>query len=722
MLQRNLVYEYYVAGTSGENDHRHEIHHPVKRRLYALCFFLLLANLCFPQREKIDSLKKTCPLLKDSAKIDCLNALSENYIDVNIDTSEVFASKAFEESEKLKYIHGKAKAVSLKATITFNKYYNYPEAENLAREAIRLYANSPNKNRLNRTYYELGHALYAQSFFEEAIKCFDTSNDLSNKAGDVIFVAKSVTNSAYVYLESGDYKRTFEKVLDLHQLVANNPHAYWRFWELNLISALYHSIEDYNSALTYVRQEFQIIKPGYSDLIDIAELFSLNKQFDSARYYYSLVVPDTSDQRALRSYLASVGQYYLLQHEYDKSLPNLVRSLKYNKESNDRNQVMSLFVNIARTHLGLANIDLAIKYAHQALSMSQETGARQYVRDSREILYSCYDYLQETDSAFFYYRKYVTIKDSITSAQVAAKLVAYDFDQKIEIMSKEKELQQAQLRNQSLVRNILIGTMLVFLLMGIVIVRNIILKRRNEAHLRELAENELRIERLENEKNQTGLRQHAAELEMQALRAQMNPHFIFNSLNSINRFILQKNSTQASEYLTKFSKLVRLILQNSQTLLIPLESELESLQLYLELEAVRFDHQFEFKIEVDDDLDIGQLKVPPLIIQPYVENAIWHGLMNKQDKGHLQVEIYQPADEILCIKISDDGIGRQKAAELKSKSASTHKSMGMRITADRIAMLQQKKQLDEVIKITDLVLNNGTVGGTEVLLEIPMML
>jgi LytS/YehU family sensor histidine kinase len=234
-----------------------------------------------------------------------------------------------------------------------------------------------------------------------------------------------------------------------------------------------------------------------------------------------------------------------------------------------------------------------------------------------------------------------------------------------------------------------------------------------------LLENDLKLQRLESEKIKAELEQHASRLEMQALRAQMNPHFIFNSLNSINRFILQNNKAQASEYLTKFSRLVRLILQNSQAALIPLESELESLQLYLELEAVRFDHHFEFKITVEDDLDVSAIKVPPLIIQPYTENAIWHGLMHKEEKGHLEIELFQRED-ILCCRITDDGIGRKHAAELKSKSASSHKSMGMQITASRIEMLQQKKQLDAYIKITDLILPNGRAGGTEVFLKIPV--
>jgi len=204
------------------------------------------------------------------------------------------------------------------------------------------------------------------------------------------------------------------------------------------------------------------------------------------------------------------------------------------------------------------------------------------------------------------------------------------------------------------------------------------------------------------------------------LRAQMNPHFIFNSLNSINRFILQNNRLQASEYLTKFSKLVRMILQNSQASLITLESELESLGLYLEMEALRFNYHFNYKISVPEDLDIEVLKVPPLILQPYVENAIWHGLMHKEEKGQLDIEISQENDH-LYFKVADNGIGRKKASELASKSATRHKSAGLRITANRIAMIQNANGLESPVKINDLAEPDGTAAGTEVIIKMPVL-
>ena len=215
-------------------------------------------------------------------------------------------------------------------------------------------------------------------------------------------------------------------------------------------------------------------------------------------------------------------------------------------------------------------------------------------------------------------------------------------------------------------------------------------------------------------------RNRVTELEMEALRAQMNPHFIFNSLNSINWFIQQNNRAKASEYLTKFSKLVRLILQNSKSSLIPLESELESLALYLDLEGLRFDHHFSYHITIPPGMEIALLKVPPLIIQPYVENAIWHGLMHKEEKGRLGIVVCEEGDQLL-FKISDNGIGRKQAAALGSKSATKHKSMGMEITSERIAKLQRPGKKESSVNIYDHFQTDGTARGTEVIIKIPVI-
>jgi tetratricopeptide (TPR) repeat protein len=691
--------------------------------------FTIIAQTSQASRLKIDSLKKVLLSLYDSASVDCLNELSEAYLGLpdwfsdtpppmpQYDTAEIFALQALEKSKKMYYFYGMARAISLKAELAFEKYNNYPEAEKLSREAISSYKKTANKKGLYKTYLLLGMTLHSQSNFEGARNNYDTAYALSKKAGDSLYMFYAAVTSIHVNESSGDYEKAFEKMPVLHQLVLTNGNAEWKSWELYIIAELYFNIEDYSTALKYYRQVTQLTASGF---LELANMFAYNKQLDSAKYYYNFVVADTGNKSNFGFYLVGSGEYYFFQKKYDKALQYLLKGLNYNEQTGDVNQVMRSLLLISKTYFSLQNNNAAFKYAYRALALGKEKRARQVIRDACEILSAVYDLRHQSDSAYSYFRQYTTMKDSVLNNNMKGKLVAYGLDQKIELLNKEKQIQQVQLQNQSLLKNILIAGIIIFLLLTAVIFRNILLKQRNEANRRELAENELQLQKLESEKTKAEFKQQTTELEMQALRAQMTPHFIFNSLNSINRFILQNNKAEASEYLTKFSRLVRLILQNSQSALIPLESELESLQLYLELEAVRFDHHFEFNIKVDDDLETDIIKVPPLIIQPYAENAIWHGLMHKEEKGHLNIELYQEED-ILCCKITDDGIGRKKAAELKSKSNSTHKSMGMQITASRIEILQQKKQLDTYIKITDLILADGSAGGTEVILKIPIM-
>jgi LytS/YehU family sensor histidine kinase len=163
-----------------------------------------------------------------------------------------------------------------------------------------------------------------------------------------------------------------------------------------------------------------------------------------------------------------------------------------------------------------------------------------------------------------------------------------------------------------------------------------------------------------------------------------------------------------------------MILQNSQASLITLESELESLGLYLEMESLRFNYHFAYKISVPKDLDIEVLKVPPLIIQPYAENAIWHGLMHKEEKGQLDIEAWEE-DRYLYFKITDNGIGRKQAAASASKSSTKHQSMGLRITADRITMLQNTNGNGQPITINDLVNPDSSPAGTEIIIKIPVI-
>lgn len=237
-----------------------------------------------------------------------------------------------------------------------------------------------------------------------------------------------------------------------------------------------------------------------------------------------------------------------------------------------------------------------------------------------------------------------------------------------------------------------------------------------------LCANKILRARTEEEKQKTQLElmhtiQRAAETELYALRAQMNPHFMFNSLNSINNFILKNDTEKASEYLTKFSQLMRMILDNSRQEWVLLENELKCLQLYIELEAVRLKNSFSYSINIDQRIKSSVMMVPPMIIQPYVENAIWHGLLHRDmPGGFLKLQVMQQND-MLYIQVEDNGVGREEAEKLKSRFASHKKSHGMKITAERLDIINKTYKTDIHVSVSD-VKNNGHVSGTKVLITL----
>ena len=246
------------------------------------------------------------------------------------------------------------------------------------------------------------------------------------------------------------------------------------------------------------------------------------------------------------------------------------------------------------------------------------------------------------------------------------------------------------------------------------------LQEQLDARTKQLQEQSKISEEQKIKQVETAFEQKIAETEMTALRAQMNPHFIFNCLNSIKLYTLENDAATASEYLTMFSQLIRLVLENSQSEKVSLKKELETLRHYIQLEAMRFKNKVQYAINVHAAVDPEYIEIPPLLLQPYVENAIWHGLMHKKDGGHIVVDVTQPAEHLLHIEITDDGIGRELAAEFQSKSATRQKSSGLKITADRIHIINQLYRIQANVKINDLKDAMNKPAGTKVIIQIPI--
>lgn len=210
------------------------------------------------------------------------------------------------------------------------------------------------------------------------------------------------------------------------------------------------------------------------------------------------------------------------------------------------------------------------------------------------------------------------------------------------------------------------------------------------------------------------------DMELRALRSQMNPHFIFNSLNSIQYFVLNKEPEDAYNYLAKFSSLMRMILQNSGLKYISLQSEKDWLQTYLELEKMRMDNEFEFSINIEDSINPDQIQIPSMMVQPYVENAIIHGLMHKEGERRLSVDFKKTGNALVCI-VEDNGIGRQESIKINLKKSVKHKSHGMKLTKDRLEIISRDKKQKPDLQIKDLYDADGNATGTRVVITIPLI-
>ena len=203
------------------------------------------------------------------------------------------------------------------------------------------------------------------------------------------------------------------------------------------------------------------------------------------------------------------------------------------------------------------------------------------------------------------------------------------------------------------------------------------------------------------------------QLHLSSLQSQMNPHFIFNALNSIKVFLIENDKEQAIFYLNKFAKLIRKILDSSRKGSITLQEELETLRLYMGIENIRFENEVCFLINTDKDIDLERIKVPPLILQPFVENAIWHGLLLSKDEKKLEIKVFFN-DKSPVLSLKDNGIGRKKSQEFKKKKFFKKKSLGLKMTKERIDHFNYKESLNYSFEIIDLIDADNQSVGTEV--------
>ena len=267
------------------------------------------------------------------------------------------------------------------------------------------------------------------------------------------------------------------------------------------------------------------------------------------------------------------------------------------------------------------------------------------------------------------------------------KKIFEETDQKIKQLEKEKSLQEELISKKNTFNYFLVIALIVLLILILVIIRySYAIKTKNK------------------------------KISLQSLRREMNPHFIFNSLNSVNQFIAQNKEREANKYLTSYSSLMRNMMESSSKDFIPLQHEIDHLQKYLELEHLRFSNQFDFVVDVDESIDADAILAPNMLIQPHLENAIWHGLRYKETKGLLLLSIKNKTS-FIEITIDDNGIGIEKSNSIKTQNQKIHQSIGLQNIKERIKLLNDLYKVD----ISFAVINKVNDGGTIVRLKIPYL-
>lgn len=592
-------------------------------------------------------------------------------------------------------------------------------------KAIDLSVQLEDTERYCQSQLALGHFYYTRGLLSNAQDVLDQvreklpaannptlSSSFHMEQGLVALAKGTFENAADSFLRA---KRLFEVLGDtvgIGKCHTNLGSVYWTIGNLD------KALEHYEKSLLLKHPDDQL---GISKALgNLGLLERANNNFDQALDYYqrSLKICQENDftlEAAIN--LQNIGVVYEKQKQYNTALDYFIRSNALSTSIDDKIGILYTDHGIATLYSNLGAYERAIVKLNEALDMAHELNIKSEIKNINQSLAETFERSGDYKSALTHQKNFELWKDSIVSKahldQVRELEIKYETEKKdrqIAFLGQEKALQEKETQHQATLKNTFIGGILLVTLLGALLFYIFRLRVRNQRAI--AAKNQ--------EIKEVNFKQKLSELERKALQAQINPHFIFNCMNSINEMILEADNKNASKYLTKFSRLIRLLLENAEDTEVSLKNELALLESYIDLEALRFNGNIAYQIKLAEDIDVENIQLPGMVLQPFVENAIWHGLRHKQGKprGQIMISIKKKDNQLIC-HIEDNGIGREKAFELQQKSVWKAKSMGVKITEERLRLLSRELQ-EQLIKITDLKDGSGKARGTLVEVNIPI--
>jgi len=558
---------------------------------------------------------------------------------------------------------------------------------------------------IGNSYMEQGRLVEAKPYFDKVL-------EYARSSADSIQIMKSLGYLGVYYSNKGDYKRSAEMTFEAMEIAENLGLRRRQSILLTNLCVLYGRMKDYENALIYQRASLIIdhelddeegLAYGYNNMGNVHRRMGLR---DSALYYYEKAKEyhqSRGNMGKLAGLYTNIGVYHMGDRKYDAALENFERAFQIADSMSLMYKKVLILINIAWAYEEKGLFVKSEKYYLQSLELSIDHNYTRHQQDISKHIAVLYDKMGRYEEAYEYQEDFIALKDSILTEQnqraiseLRTKYETEKVERENEILTQESEIHSLELRRQqtrfwSLLGGIVLLLMLLFLaFVGY---------------------------RLRQKNIKTQLEKQSLEYERTMLRSQMNPHFIFNSMNSIQSYISGNDSFTAMTYLSKFAHLMRGILENSRSQMITLEDEINTLKLYTELEGLRFQNKFKTELLVDPKIEQDCTFVPPMLIQPFVENAIKHGLKTKEGDGLLIIQFKQTKDCLRCT-VEDNGIGREATAGDKHKD-DNHRSLGMQLTKERMQALSHELGLVFDFIISDLVDDSGKASGTRVEIRIP---
>jgi tetratricopeptide (TPR) repeat protein len=662
----------------------------VKYILTILFFSLIAAPLADIQAQQVDSIFTAISNKPDSDEkiflwINAANEISESDPSNAVD----YIEEALKLSLKLDNIRGEAYCYNSLGGLNFT-LGKFKKSVKHYKNALTLFEGFEDSE---IGYYSalknIGASYEKLEDFETALDFYNQFLDVAtqkNNEDDIVFATNGLARCNQELENYNDSEIYYQQAYTFEQK-RNNPVGLVN--ASNNLGNFYEAVNDSVSAFNY---------------FDTSLVVAQNASLTDATIP-TITANGTQDfaVQATNTYFVNADNYYSNRGMIDEQIQVNQEAMEFNEVNGNPELVNKANLNLGKLNLQKNNSKEAIEYLRNSIDLSDELGQLEAKGEALEAITEAYKEEGDYEQALISFQELVALQDSIQKEKNKQSLLANNLS--IELEQKEDQIElmlendalkeeayaldiekrEAENQNKLYIIYALIGILLIMTIAAVLIIRS------------------------NKERAKTNML-----LELKSLRTQMNPHFIFNSLNSVNSFISKNDDRSANKYLSRFSQLMRLVLENSKHDFVPLESELKIIELYMELEHLRFQDKFDYDLNIASSINVESIEIPPMLVQPYIENAVWHGLRYLDEKGHLDVKVKQDENS-LTWTITDNGIGRKASAEMKTKNQKLGESTGMKNIEQRLGILNKMHATQMKTTIIDL-----EEGGTQVILEIPI--